>query len=271
MRAQSRMCITCVSWLLLWGCATEDSGTGPGDGGLGTSQNSGLGCFFDFGGTGDQQAALGECDDCMRTNCGDEMLATFGSRGIPTRPGGACGAFITCLEQCTCDDNADDNCVVGCTESVDSACQTAVIDFQACAGACDAACGDLDGGGDPSEPLDVCTEPEAVISGPASFTATGNLDDSDRSGGPRGALFEIYELQLAAGQRATIRHTSEAFDAYLFVADSSCNTLTSDDDGAGGFDSEVVWTADSAQTLFVVATTFSGAESGPFTLQVTFD
>jgi hypothetical protein len=91
-----------------------------------------------------------------------------------------------------------------------------------------------------------------------------------------GSLFHDYAIDLAAGQRVTIdlrggRSVTEAccyLDVYLEIR-GDAGPLAHDDDGGGGFDAHLDWTAPVAGRYVVRASTAgSGRKRGPYVLTV---
>lgn len=99
-------------------------------------------------------------------------------------------------------------------------------------------------------------------------SASGSLDTGD------GKLsddshFELWYLDLRAGQRVAISMQSSAFDAFLHVGrHGSSSSLETDDDGAGGTDAQVTLTATSAGTYVIIANSLGGGATGAYTLSV---
>ena len=98
---------------------------------------------------------------------------------------------------------------------------------------------------------------------------TGTLGPSDPvmlSGmGP----FRAYRLEAAKGDRLIFTLRSGAFDAYLTVmrpVGGVHETLAGDDDGGGGSDARLRWTAPATGTYVVLAQAYGSDASGGFTL-----
>ncbi|HET6765629.1 MAG TPA: PPC domain-containing protein [Longimicrobiaceae bacterium] len=100
-------------------------------------------------------------------------------------------------------------------------------------------------------------------------TVTGSL--SDRS--PQesdGTFYEQYTFTGQAGQTVQITQKSSDFDSYLSFGrlnGSTFESLKTDDDGAGGNDSKIVFTLPSSGTYAIHANSLSRA-SGSFTLML---
>lgn len=123
------------------------------------------------------------------------------------------------------------------------------------------------------------TAPQAVPRAPSRAgqaglslggSVTGALtDQSPRL--PDGSAFQCYPLALSAGGevRATLR--SSAFDTYLALyAGDRCQgaAVMSDDDGAGGTDSQLTFTAAARQGYSLAANSLTEAGRGRFTLSL---
>ena len=268
----------------------------------GPDPSGGLACLFD-----DQRGT--ECESCLSTSCGTELENAFGTRGIPTVAGGACAGFLSCVDQCDCD---DDGCLETCaTTTFDAGCQQALQAVEACSGECDevcdgdepepATCGDavLDSGEECDDALPVtntcadlgfdsdapvrCLGCEFDTSDCENVTAEDVCDPDgevgvntelssalergvSRTGGPRGELFHSWALFLDAGQTVTILMQAD-FDTYLYLLNEECDEVQSDDDGGGGTNSQLVFTAEVSGTYTVVATSFSGGD-GDYNLTI---
>jgi hypothetical protein len=202
------------------------------------------------------------CVSCLSSRCGDELQAAFGTRGLPTRPGGSCNAFLTCLDRCDCE---NEDCFAGCLPQADASCQTAVAATQQCQGdECGEAC-DFD---PPGPDGDFCTQAVGVLAA-GSAPIQGRLSADDRVGGPEGdAYFDVYTVTLPPSGRLTVGMASDTLDSYLYAYDAGCSELASDDDGGDGFNALL---ALPDGTAFVIATSLSGERAGAYTLTVTLE
>lgn len=78
-----------------------------------------------------------------------------------------------------------------------------------------------------------------------------------------------YAIRLDAGQSVEINMRSTAFDPMLRLHDGSCSrTLATDDDGGGGLNSQIRWTASSSGEYVVVASSLQKQGRGAFELTV---
>jgi hypothetical protein len=83
----------------------------------------------------------------------------------------------------------------------------------------------------------------------------------------RGNYFDVVELDLAAGDQITIELQSQDFDTYLTLWIDGA-LVARDDDGGGGSDSRIVYTADQSVTATIYITTFSSDTVGSYTILV---
>ncbi|MEO8607614.1 MAG: PPC domain-containing protein [Chloroflexota bacterium] len=98
-----------------------------------------------------------------------------------------------------------------------------------------------------------------------SEIAIGDTVNGTLSGG---SLTASYTFQGEAGQVVTITATSEDFDSYLRLKDSSGNELATDDDSAGNLDSRIAFYAlPSTDTYTIVVESFDSA-GGSYTLSL---
>jgi hypothetical protein len=84
-----------------------------------------------------------------------------------------------------------------------------------------------------------------------------------------GYLTDPYTVVLRQGEVLTVRLESTAFDAYLELYDLDGNLLAEDDDGAGGTNSLLTFTAPAYDGYIIAASTFDAGETGAYTLTVT--
>lgn len=101
-------------------------------------------------------------------------------------------------------------------------------------------------------------------------TINGRLEDGDQTISD-GTKADDYTYTARAGERVTITMRSSAFDAYLTVGQLNGATFTpidSDDDSAGGTDSQLVITFPTAGDYVIRANSISANERGTYTLSV---
>jgi hypothetical protein len=86
------------------------------------------------------------------------------------------------------------------------------------------------------------------------------------------SYFQDYTYTARRGEQMVVGLTSEDFDAYLHVgrrsADGSLENIVSDDDGGGGTNSMVEYTADQNGPVTIRVNTLSAGETGGFSLEV---
>lgn len=95
----------------------------------------------------------------------------------------------------------------------------------------------------------------------------GELTSSD-SVGWDGTFAQAWELQMVAGQEATVDLLSDDFDAYLLLLGPGLEPL-SDDDGAGACDARITFTAPETGAYRVIVNTVIGEATGRFRLRAT--
>ncbi len=86
------------------------------------------------------------------------------------------------------------------------------------------------------------------------------------------SYYHSYAIVGIPNTTITITYRSEAFDAYLLFGTLSNNTFTSivtDDDGAGGSDSQITYRFTDSGTYIIRANTLSAGSTGDYTLTVT--
>jgi hypothetical protein len=127
---------------------------------------------------------------------------------------------------------------------------------------------------------DLGPPPPACVLGECCLTDTetvevgdsiaGTLDTTDDFNGPRsGAYYDDYEIALTAGQTILIEMQSTQLDSYLYVQDQGCTNVAADDDGgAFSYDSFEAFTAPVDGIYTIVATSYSGADTGNYTLTI---
>ncbi len=96
----------------------------------------------------------------------------------------------------------------------------------------------------------------------------GELTTSD-SASWDGSYAQAWALGLRGGQEATVDLLSDDFDAYLLIVGPGLDEPLSDDDGAGGCDARVTFTAAEAGTYRVVVNTLMTEVTGRFRLRAT--
>lgn len=105
----------------------------------------------------------------------------------------------------------------------------------------------------------------------AGQTARGEL--TDRNGKlADDSYFQDYTYTARRGERLVAVLRSEDFDAYLHVGRRASNgtleNIESDDDGAGGTDARVEYTADQDGPVTIRVNTLAAGETGSFTVEL---
>ncbi len=96
---------------------------------------------------------------------------------------------------------------------------------------------------------------------------SGNLDASDGKLDDD-SYFEVWYVQLSAGQKVTVTMRSSAFDTYLSIGAHQGNAAaeTNDDFEDGSTDSRVEYTASTAGTYVIIANSLESGMTGNYTL-----
>jgi hypothetical protein len=118
-------------------------------------------------------------------------------------------------------------------------------------------------GGSPS-----CSSSTTAISSGQSLSgslATTDCSSTIRTGG---LYYDNFTFTATAGTTYTITLTSSAFDAYAYLLNGS-TVLAQDDDGNGGTNSRIVYTATSSGTLTIHCTSYSAGSTGSYTVALT--
>lgn len=83
-----------------------------------------------------------------------------------------------------------------------------------------------------------------------------------------GRYGQAWALEGQAGESVTVTLESDDFDAYLYMYGPGLDEVLSDDDGAGGLNSQITVTLPQSATYLVVASSLQGGATGPYTLSV---
>ena len=102
-------------------------------------------------------------------------------------------------------------------------------------------------------------------------TITGTLTSDDPQLSSDSTYFERWILPVKVNQAFTIDLISDDFDAYLLLTRSRGDKIVDNDDGGGGCNARVVYTATDRHPLRIVVNTASQPkrQTGRFTLRVT--
>ena len=120
----------------------------------------------------------------------------------------------------------------------------------------------------------VFISPVAAQKTPPGLAAGAIVSGTLGSGDPTaadGSYYELWAVRASAGEVLTITMTSSAFDAYLAIGRMSggeFESLDTDDDGAGGTDARIVFTAPRTGEYLVRANTLSEGETGSYRLSL---
>jgi pre-peptidase len=113
----------------------------------------------------------------------------------------------------------------------------------------------------------VATPTVAAQQIPVGSTVNGVLTDGDPTLND-GSHYKLFTFQGFAGQAVQIDLMSTAFDAYLYLRDSSGHDIAHDDDSGGNLNSRIIQTLPYSGTFQIVANTLHAGASGPFTLEL---
>lgn len=105
-----------------------------------------------------------------------------------------------------------------------------------------------------------CEEPWAV----PGITTNQSLQSSDCVSGS--AYGDYYFVWLRTGQTITVTQRSTVFDTYLQLYGPSGSLVAYNDDGAGGTDSRIVYTASTTGAYAFFATSFYGLVVGSYSI-----
>lgn len=103
-------------------------------------------------------------------------------------------------------------------------------------------------------------------------TVNGNLSTSDCNNA--GKYYDEYTFTGTSGQQIAISQSSTAFDSYLYLLNSSNQTITEDDDGGGGANSRIpansgFFTLPASGTYKIRVSSFTTSATGAYTLILT--
>jgi sugar lactone lactonase YvrE/pimeloyl-ACP methyl ester carboxylesterase len=108
--------------------------------------------------------------------------------------------------------------------------------------------------------------------GPISVSSgqqvSGVLDSSCLSTRRSGRYFKLYSFTASSGDAIAASMSSTQVDAYLYLLGPTGSVVASNDDGGGGSNSRIQYTAASGGTYTIEATTYGSGSSGSFTLEL---
>lgn len=122
------------------------------------------------------------------------------------------------------------------------------------------------GVGQAPPPGPTCYADTLSITPPGSYS--GSLATTDALGFRAGAYYDDVEFQGVAGTTYTVDLTSTAFDSFLYLLDSGCRVIASNDDSNGTLNSRIVFTAGASSVFTLIATTYAGNVVGAYRLAV---
>ncbi len=162
-----------------------------------------------------------------------------------------------------CDGNSACTQAENCTDGIDND-QDGYIDCDDSECSATTACATL------SCNVGVCVcNPTTGFSATAG-TVSGSLATTDPTeANPRGGTsyyYDAYEFSGTAGQSVYFEMTDASFDTYLYLLGPSCETVDSDDDGAGYPLSLISTTLSATGTHTLVVTSFGASATGTYTL-----
>jgi hypothetical protein len=106
---------------------------------------------------------------------------------------------------------------------------------------------------------------QAIVVTDGNLTAANPVNPA---GVRPGCHYELHTVRLVAGTTYTIDLRSNAFDAYLVLADDAGLVLAEDDDSGGGLDARIVWRARYTGAYRIYATTYARGAQGAYRLSV---
>lgn len=121
----------------------------------------------------------------------------------------------------------------------------------------------------PSQPQDCVNGDPQVVGVACGSTTNGQLTSADCFLQDN-SYYDVYSFSGTSGQQVTITMTSSAFDTYLFLVDTTGSTTAAqDDDGAGGTNSQIVYTLNQTGTWFIVTNAFDPNVFGTYSVALT--
>ena len=109
-----------------------------------------------------------------------------------------------------------------------------------------------------------------IVNIAANTLVTGEISDSDQEADD-GSLFDLYRITVRAGESVTITMRSSAVDSYIVLGqmvDGEWSQTAFDDDGAGGNNSRLAHTFETAGEYLIRANTVGAGKTGAYTIRV---
>jgi hypothetical protein len=103
----------------------------------------------------------------------------------------------------------------------------------------------------------------AITSSGSGSLATTDCASTVRTGGT--FYYDNFTFSATAGTTYTITLNSTAFDTYLYLLNGS-TVLAQDDDGNGGTNSKITYTAAASGTLTIHCTSYAASKTGAYTV-----
>ena len=128
-----------------------------------------------------------------------------------------------------------------------------------------------DDSGSDSESDDEETETEGGDDGgvaAAEVSGEYTLEEGDGTDPQSRGLAKPVTFEGDSGDTVSITMTSDAFDTYLMLEGPDGDVVTEDDDGAGGLNSQILWTLEQSGEYTIWCGSFSTNSTGPFNLDV---
>lgn len=98
------------------------------------------------------------------------------------------------------------------------------------------------------------------------FDISGELTAADPQFDDAGEFYDVYEIELEAGQVLDLRMVSDEVNAYLILVPPRGDQIDHDDVPYAGTDAALLWTARTAGTYEIYATTAEVGETGAYQL-----
>ena len=108
--------------------------------------------------------------------------------------------------------------------------------------------------------------PGEVLEALPGETYSGRLEEGDSVMGDD-TYADVFLFRAAVSGRVRVELRSSDFDAYLILQDGAGRTLSSDDDGGSGTDSQITWDVVAGRTYRILANSYgAGRQTGTYRL-----